>query len=315
MVGMMMSVFSYSSAQDIVDIRLQEDTVVLDPIQEDTMAIALHEDVGNAIAETDTEQTENAISALNSRIDELTQRQTQLEQENQWEKVWKRKKYWKIGVAFPDVERTDGTSMEWKTDFSVFMQRGKSAYLHSKPIAGIMKFAIDFGFVDLTYSKLKFDTPKLQGNGSQTGNTGNSGSGNGFDDIESGSPDGSILDMAGIKLGMHKIDYALHVGPSLSINPVDYLIVHTYFHVKPIASGIIENDKFSYGFGVATEAGLSLSYKTISLGAEWNWSKLEYKQASFDEDEGDEEDGGSIFSTEKFKLKNVCPRVYIAFRF
>lgn len=303
-ISLLAGVLSYSSAQEAGIIDEQVDTVVIS------------QDEGNDVTATPkTQQDDNAINELYSQVESLKQQQAKHEEDDLIEKKWKRNKYWKIGMALPDVERTDGANMAWKTDFAVFMQRGKSAYLHSKPIAGIMKFAIDFGFIDLTYSKLKFDKVKTSTSGNKPSGSASSGTdGDGFDDIVSGDPDGSILDIAGIKLGMHKIDYAWHVGPSLSINPVDYLFVHTYFHVKPIASGIIENDKFSYGFGVATEAGLSISYKTISVGAEWNWSKLKYKQASFDDDEDDEE-GGSIFSTEEFKLKNVCPRVYIAFRF
>ena len=304
-ISLLVGVLSYSSAQEAETINVPVDTVTISQDGE-----------GNDVKEAPaTEQDNNSINELYSQVEALKQRQAQQEEDILLEKKWKRKKYLKIGMAFPDVERTDGTNMAWKTDFSVFIQMGKSAYLHSKPIAGIMKFAIDFGFLDVTYSKLKFDNVKTNTSVNKPGNSTSSGSNsNGFDEIVSGDPDGSILDIAGIKLGMHKVDYACHVGPSLSINPVDYLFVHTYFHVKPIASGIIENDKFSYGFGVATEAGLSISYKTISVGAEWNWSKLKYKQASFDEDDEDE-DGGSIFSTKEFKLKNVCPRVYLAFRF
>ena len=303
-ISLMMSIISSSSAQEIGTINEQADTIVIS-----------QDEAVTAITPPETQQNNDAINELYSQVESLKQQQAKHEAEDLMEKIWKRSKYWKIGMAFPDVERTDGTNMAWKTDFSIFMQRGKSAYLHSKPIAGIMKFAIDYGFIDLTYSKLKFDKAKTNNSSNQSNNSSSSNNNNdGFGEIVSGDPDGSILDVAGIKLGMHKIDYAFHVGPSFSINPVDYLIIHTYFHVKPIASGIIENDKLSYGFGVATEAGLSISYKTISLGAEWNWSKLKYKQASFDDDE-DEEDGGSMFATEEFKLKNVCPRVYFAFRF
>lgn len=80
--------------------------------------------------------------------------------------------------------------------------------------------------------------------------------------------------------------------------------------------GIVENDKFSYGFGCAMSAGVSVSYKLISVGVEGLWSTIKYKQPSFDEDDDDgSEENGGIFNTKDFKLKQKGPRFYIALRF
>lgn len=79
----------------------------------------------------------------------------------------------------------------------------------------------------------------------------------------------------------------------------------------PTASGILENSKFSYGFGLVTAPGVSVSYKAISLGMELQQSKIKYRQTSFDED-GDDD---NIFNTEKFKLKQKTPRFFVAIRF
>ena len=116
---------------------------------------------------------------------------------------------------------------------------------------------------------------------------------------------------------MHKFDYSVHVGPSVSINPWKHLIVAAYFHAMPTASGILEDETFSYGFSCAMSAGLSVSYKLISFGVEGLWSTTKYKQASFDEeDEEDDYEGDfNLFTTKDFKLKQKGPRFYIAFRF
>lgn len=76
---------------------------------------------------------------------------------------------------------------------------------------------------------------------------------------------------------------------------------------------ILENDKFSYGFGCAMAAGGSISYKAISVGVEGSWSTIKYKQASFDDE--DSEGEGGVFDTEDFKLKQKGPRFYIALNF
>ena len=63
---------------------------------------------------------------------------------------------------------------------------------------------------------------------------------------------------------MHKIDYALHVGPSISVNPWNKLIATAYFHVMPTASSIIQNDNFSYGFGCMMAAGVSPKWLDVN---------------------------------------------------
>lgn len=121
--------------------------------------------------------------------------------------------------------------------------------------------------------------------------------------------------MAGIDLGMHKMEYSMYVGPSISVNPWNHLIISAYFHAMPTASCLIQNDTFSYGFGCAMSAGVSIAYKCISVGVEGLWSKIKYTQTSFDDDEYSEDSDVSIFDTEKFMLKENSTRFYIALRF
>lgn len=256
------------------------------------------------------------IDSLHILAGEVSRLKAQLasdEAKRQYDKVWKRKKYLKLGLSNPSIERTDGEAMAWKTDFAVFLQMGRTAYLHSKPVWGMVKFGIDYGFADISYAKLKLKTV-----GSGEGSTfipGTSGGSNpdGFDEIVSDEPSGSVASLMGIDLGMHKFEYGLHVGPSISVNPWKGLIVTGYFHAMPTMSGILENDKFSYGFGCAMAAGGSISYKAISIGVEGLWSTIKYKQASFDDEDSDGE--GSVFDTEDFKLKQKGPRFYIALKF
>lgn len=250
--------------------------------------------------------------------DELAQIKSDLDTERrnkQMESVWKRKKYWKVGLGNPDIERTDGEQMSWDTEFSVFLQRGRTVYFHSKPIAGMVKIGLDYGLMDLSYAKLKLKTTGTTGSSSTSG-SGTGASGDGFDDIVSADPSGSMADLLGIDLGMHKFEYGVHVGPSVSINPWNHLVVAAYFHLMPTASGILENDQFSYGFGCAMSAGVSVAYKAISVGVEGLWSTIKYKQASFDDDDEDEGDGDlNLFTTKDFKLKQKGPRFYLAIRF
>lgn len=264
--------------------------------------------IGSAV---DQKALADSLQVLSSEFAKLKSHVVQMEKDDQLEKIWKRKKYIKIGYATPSIERTDGEEMEWETDFAISLQQGKTAYLHAKPLWGIIKFGIDFGFADISYAKVKLKDMEHEGSTGSTG-TGNSNT-DGFDDIVSDAPNGSLMDMVGINLGMHKFEYGLHVGPSISINPWNHIIISAYFHAMPTASGLIQNDTFSYGFGCATSAGISIAYKVISVGVEGRWSKIKYKQTSFDDEE--DSDNVSIFDTEKFKIKESSTRFYIAFRF
>ena len=265
-----------------------------------------------------TESRNGQADSLQILSAELAQIKSQLsseEKERQYEKIWRRRKYWKIGLANPSIERIDGEPMTWKTDFSVFIQSGKTTYFHRKPIGGVLKFGFDFG-MSLNYAKLKLDNAALSGSSSSTPGTIPGSNPGGFDDIVIDDPNGSALALMGVNLGMHKIEYDVHIGPNISVNPWNHLIVSAYFHARPTAAGIVENDKFSYGFGCAMSAGVSVSYKLISVGVEGLWSTIKYKQPSFDEDDDDgSEENGGIFNTKEFKLKQKGPRFYIALRF
>ena len=272
-----------------------------------------------ATVATDQNTTVEPADTLREKLAQMESRMASMEQEQEMQKTWKRRKYWKIGITSPNIERTDGEEMKWKTNGSFFIQKGRTSYLHSKPIAGMIKFGIDYGFIDVTYSKLELKEVSYS-------NEGGTRASDGFDDIVSGDPDGDIglSELTGIDLGMHKIDYSLHVGPSISVNPWNKLIATAYFHVMPTASSVIQNDNFSYGFGCMMAAGVSVAYKAISLGVEGVWGKVKYTQTDFsgdeDEDEdygydsSDEEDNGSLFNTEKFTLKQSGIRAYIAIR-
>lgn len=287
---------TYTAASDTID------TTVASPIAADA---------------ADQNSTVEPADTLREKLAQMESRMASMEQEQELQKTWKRRKYWKIGITSPNLERSDGEEMKWKTNGSFFIQKGRTSYLHSKPIAGMIKFGIDYGFIDFTYSKLELKEISYS---SESGTRASDG----FDDIVSGDPDGDIgiSELTGIDLGMHKIDYAFHVGPSVSVNPWNKLIATAYFHVMPTASGIIQNDNYSYGFGCMMAAGVSVAYKVISLGVEGVWGKVKYTQTDFsgDEDEdygydsSDDEDNASYFNTEKFTLKQSGIRAYIAIR-
>lgn len=266
------------------------------------------ENVTDSTVSNKTER-KDSLQVLANELAQLKSDFNEEKQDRLYEKIWKRKKYWKFGYTKPSVKRTDGEPMTWDTQFALFVQQGKTAYLHSKSLWGKVKIGIDFGFMDISYAKLKLKEVVMSD----------------FDDFEGGDSNDLYYDYDDsddFNLGMHKFEYSLHVGPSISFNPWKHLIAAAYFHVMPTASGIIENSNFSYGFGCALAAGVSVSYKAISVGFEGQWCNIKYKQTSFDDEDEydydydyDYEDEGSIFTTKDFKLKQSGVRFYIALRF
>lgn len=278
-----------------------------------TMGVANAQSVESLTDSTHlVEQTENQnYDSLWSEVTELKSHLNLLEQERMQESIWKRKKYLKLGMMFPTVKYVEGDGdLSWNTDIAFMLQTGKTAYLHAKPIAGMVKIGIDWGLLCLNYEKLK---PK-----------------NDYILVDPGDydnpADDNFYDLK-LDLGMHKFDFAPHIGPSVSVNPWKHLIACAYFHVMPTGSAILTNDEVSYGFGCAMATGISVAYKSLSLGFEWAWSTIKYTRNSFegdgldfddDDDEwGDEGlsvDFDDVITTEKFKLKTNCPRIYLSIR-
>lgn len=237
---------------------------------------------------------------------------------DQLEKRWKRRKFWNFGYSVPTLERTDGTFMDWEPDFAVSVQNGRTAFFHKKPLGGMVKIGLDYSFLDITYSKLNLKHIESAEVGDNTDNTSipsDPSVSDGFDEIVSDDPSGSILSAVGFNIGMHKIDETLSVGPRIAINPVDHLMIGAYFHGGFTMSGIYENENFSYGFGYTLSTGLCVSYKVIGFGFEYLCGKVKYKQINFDEMDVDELSFSEMFSSESFRLKHSGPRFYVSFRF
>ena len=237
---------------------------------------------------------------------------------DQLEKRWNRRKFWNIGYSVPTLERRDGTFMDWEADYAVSVKNGRSLYFHKKPLGGMVKIGLDYSLLDITYSKLQLKHIEGVAAGEDTSLPSDPSApsvSDGFDEIVSEDPSGSVLDLLGFNLGMHKLDQTFSVGPRITVNPIDHLMVGVYFHGGFTASGILENDNFSYGFGHTLASGLCVSYKVIGVGFEYLWGKVKYNQIDFEEIDGDNLSFSEMFSSESFSLKHKGPKFYVSFRF
>lgn len=166
--------------------------------------------------------------------------------------MWKHRKFIRIGYTWQNFNTSYGYKLDSK--FGLDYTTGRSFFLHKEPLAGMMKFAIDFGMgADyVQYRQSKYDE------GSYDGPHGLVGGGDTYVSGESELTD----------FGLHSFDLGLKVGPSLTINPYDNIRACVYFHFFPSASFLLRNTNMEVGFMPYLNFGLEVSYKWIGIGFE-----------------------------------------------
>ncbi len=241
------------------------------------------------------EATTQRLDSLQQVVDRLTTNVATLEKENLNQAIWKdRAKYFNIGYVKQTLtDKTFGGDIT--SDFGVSLSYGKTYYLHKKPIAGMIKFGLDWTWMDINYAK---STLWML-------------------DEDSGSLS---------KSAMHQAEIGMQFGPSVTINPVHHLKVSGYFRVTPSYSGLYMDETFHHHYVTMLNAGCAMAWKVISLGVEWRWGSAKYNGLTFDgldldEDSFGEEDNPSMgdvmdqMSAPKRKLKTSSMRIYLSFRF
>lgn len=151
-----------------------------------------------------------------------------------------RRKYSQLSFG-RNTFKHDGWKM--KSDIEFNYTHGRTFYLHEEEIAGMVRFGIDGTWTDFTYARYTRTLP-----------------------VNDGKKDYKF----------NQFDYALNVGPSAHINPIDDLNVHVYVRYAP-AYSLLSGDKQLYGnYATYFLTGLSVSYNFISLGFEGRFGNCDY---------------------------------------
>lgn len=183
------------------------------------------------------------VDSLNTKLVDLTnEMNAKLDYLAKQEKIWGRKKYFNIAYGMLSLDRGNGLE-KLNSDFAISLMRGNTYYLHKKPLFGMVKFGLDWSIFDIAVAKYSV----------------------GESDIEEG---GSI----------YKAEIGMQFGPSITVNPVDFLKVNLYFRYDPSYSAMFnQNEEFKGNYGSYFNTGLAASYKVISLGFEYRWGSTSYK--------------------------------------
>ena len=244
--------------------------------------------------EQNDEATAQRLDSLQQVVNQLTSNVETLEKDNLNQKIWKdRAKYFNIGYVNQTVtDKTFGGKI--KSDFGVSLSSGKTYYLHKKPIVGMIKFGLDWTWLDINYAKSTLETI---------------------------DPDTYEISSS----AMHQAEIGMQFGPSVTVNPIHHLKVSGYFRFAPSYSALYADETFYHKDVAMWNAGVAVAWKVISVGGEWRWGTAKYDGLTFDEAAFDENSYGDgdvtvddvmdKLSAGKSKFKTNSMRVYLSFRF
>lgn len=187
-----------------------------------------------------------------------------------------RPSYLNIGYGKQTFSSKETAFLDLESDYAVSLTIGKSFYLHKKPILKMIKFGIDWSFIEGNFA----------------------GYGHSFRENYSAG-----------KKNLFQIEGGMQVGPSININPVGDLNLNAYLRYAPSFSGFFsgEFNLYSGAFANFYVAGAAIAFKAISFGIEKRWGDTVYNFETVD-------DYGSA-ENQEYLWKTDGTRIYLSIRF
>lgn len=199
---------------------------------------------------------------------------------------WDRKKYFNINLVTSETlafkENKDAKS---EKDFGIGITLGRTFYVLKQPIVNMVQVGIDWTYIDLTYTKYK----KVH-----------------LEDLE----DGDHFSLTPW-FGDQHAQYSMAVGPSVTVNPINHLVVNAYLRYMPTCSAIFNDKKVNFAYASGCQFGMTAGWKAFQLGFETRSSSVKHKMI----DNIDNKDTEGLDKDHKYKLKNKSFRFFIGFRF
>ncbi|MCR5819999.1 MAG: hypothetical protein K6F94_03495 [Bacteroidaceae bacterium] len=275
-------------------------------------------------------------------IDDIVRQQenvtTRLANEKHFNSVWGRQRFFNISKNTSTIAPAEnlesgvayngGLVPDFKSNWGVSIQLGRNYRLHKKPIANTLQFYIDYVGMDLNANHFKAeDADKLYNSTTQP--------------IEIVDPEshGTKIDKyfrTPWNLAKYEFNYAMMLGPSLTIAPFNYvkgaqglhhLRMNFYFHIGYHASILwMQNDsdrdvntysgqaranfevmeknmKMDWGHGLIHSYGFSFTWKMIGIGYEHRAGSVKYKSLNT-----------ADFGNESYKFNSTTNRIFLQFR-
>lgn len=286
-------------------------------------------------AEAGTQNTDSLLQTVQALSQEVSQLRkgnaNEMEALKRQQKIWKKSNPLMLSIGSQTLTEVEAGT-KYKSNLAVSLSKLRTYYLHSKPIADMIKFGLDVSWFDISYARYE----KGKGiNGALSNLTGTvtDGTYNDMDDYfnhaygsaSSYTDDDVNIDMAWdrINLGKHSLTYNMGIGPSIKVVPfyalnkaaLDPIKASLYFHWLPGATGIIftgDDINASYGALLKHYAfGFNLSYGRFGIGVEHRWGSAKLNNWQADDDEEYEESS----SSDRIEYKLASTRFYIGIRF
>ena len=162
-------------------------------------------------------------------------------------RIWRRRSdYLNLAFVVQNVETNIDELSELNSEWGASLSWGKTFYLHRKPIGRVLKFGLDWTWLDLNGACFEQDMYSIF--------------------------DGDYHET------LYQLDAGMQFGPSITVNPVDHLKISTYFRVTPTFATVyaVENELFLKNYATYLNAGLSVAWRLLSLGVEYRTGKTSY---------------------------------------
>lgn len=245
-------------------------------------------------------------------------------------KVWSRRSFFNVSynsstlVPKEKIVGGDGSTPigNYNSNWGLSLQYGRSYRLHKKPIGNVLHFYMDFSPLDLSFNHYKIKNDGILYDSEVK-----------FKDIDKYGETSWYYHIPW-DLEKYEGSFGMSVGPSLSVLPfafiknsrgIHYLKFNMYFRLGYQVSILYivsedtadrntnrkseayktmsDNLKMTWGTGLMTNFGLSLTWKGIGIGYEHRVAHNGYKPVTT----GD-------FGSNRYSFKTSTDRIYVSFR-
>lgn len=165
-------------------------------------------------------------------------------------RIWKKRAgYLNISYVKQSVENELTSKLNLNSDWGASISWGRTFYLHKKPIGRVLKFGLDWTWLDIN--------------------------GAGYSDLQ----DYDEYDQSYVDLKTYQAEIGMQFGPSITVNPVHHLKIGAYFRVTPCYSAIYVPDYEAVWGNYATffNVGGTIAWKVLSVGVEYRKGSAKYK--------------------------------------
>lgn len=175
-----------------------------------------------------------------------------------------------LNFNYSSASFSQPSTSKLNNDFGAGITIGHTYFLHKEPVANLFWFGLDATWFDLNYNKFSYDRYRPTG--------------------EKRNGQGNI----------HEGEMGMHIGPSVSIIPVNRLRIKAYFRYAPSCAFIYdtkgEDEKPCFSYASMFVGGLSVNYGVIGAGfeARFGSAKLNEYQAISGYDSGNKKEPDKV---------------------